>query len=1601
MARVACRELLELVHSLRQEQLFVSAEKRKIHQLNDEVRRCSDRLFERAWTARHQRINLDRYILSMQDIQSAHRKAVQLDGVHFVDSYKRLGNADPPVSDLIKALRENPKLLALFLDRCEQIKVSAPTLQHLISGVMISLYGACLLSEDNNYALVLLYELMHLQLPRTDQLRRLLQNGSCTFSRCYKAFVEAHLPAKLFLTSALRNAIIQVLVNDDLYLDIEPNSAVVRFAPEERMRHFGPEGTPQYESSLRTYRAWSIRKLTALAQLFLDGISESMFCFPPALAWLVRQFYGIILDENKIEPRQIAVICADLVFYFFICPAIVNPELYGVIEEGLHIGQCARFNLIQVARIIQVLAMARYEPIDERLEEVYRHFDKELLPNILEEIIRGSQQTDLLSDLLNGSAVNTDPSVNTQDNSGPLTRNAVLISTAELQDLVSTLHQVLDLESNGSLLREWLQPIMEHVPTHLPLNIQGTNNHNGHSMEDGTLKMALMTKVSRMRNPGQRGSQHAIALDGSSNETADEFSAKDSNDVITEVLVVSLPNPGRREFPGAMPEEKVLSLEQSKRSATKVRLNLDNLEEKSSTGSGKRTRFFGDQESIAGASDNLEAGLSEAASVASSLDIEENADNLSDMVSANVSGPGTPSVSGRDTPSSHGAAPVPPHPAQIAEQLQLLQGGGNQAEQPQLAVQAQIPTPANIPSRRRAPPRPEAQKQMDIEDRFGRFGISNGSGIGSSVAEEETKSMVSDTWSTDVLGSDSEAHYGSGAGGGVPSAHEQQLHIESHLNAMQQHIHGHLSQHNVNAMQQQQQQLIELSETQSDAWSTAAMTSYSDLDRLQEVDPEDDLLMMMPSERRRSAEDVGASMDVGPGEPENGAGMFVGRVVRDNVGNGGGCADRQSTPTNLIKLNSNDGDEPPPLIDVGDNASAVRLRGANSRQQALSGVSADTPLVETDPPQQDDLLSGAFAHSLSNGSVASFGSSTPFGSVIEAAAQGSQSLGRLSFAMKEHSPSRENLLDRDLTQFNNGSVLDNGSSVVAVALPVKPQGSADSSDGNSESSSDLLGGIAGPVGAGVVSGRSSGPGSAGDDSERQVQMRSGAIPKTPRIQLQQQQISSSDRASGGGSGGRHNRQSGGSGQRGFLRKFGNIKQSISSKVKTLDRNSGFRRFTPDLDNGGTIHDEAGPLGADHQIVGAMPTPTVQFMDASEILEKYRGKNRGDAEAPGGGLMADNASSVSGGDLLELDESEASEQSPEEVAFLDAKRKLRTVFANGNIQTLHLDRSRVELLLLLKMMLAESVGLQNHQQTAQLHEAIRCVSKLDSSMQERVLYAMREDYRQRAAYVSYLVRARQGLESTLAGLQTLLSHVKKDKSVSHGYLTAQCVLEFLQIVRRKEIGLSLEGLVFEFKDLDVSDEKAVLVEKYLERLYKEMSAHPLWHASTEEYLALSESTLERLVMGKLYLHALFPNGDIDLHRDQVLTAHMRKLAQVITPQHRALRIPRGYLLECPWPSAQAAIATLNAYKAPRDKLSCVFLCCKTILDLLHLASSSAAAADDLFPILVYVLIQANPQYLLSNIEYVKHFCSGYQDGEAGYYWTMLDSAVVFIKSLEYN
>lgn len=71
---------------------------------------------------------------------------------------------------------------------------------------------------------------------------------------------------------------------------------------------------------------------------------------------------------------QVNAICTDLVFTYFICPAIVNPEPYGITDAP--ISYVCRFNLIQVAKIVQMLAMTKYEDVDSKVSDLYDLFEK-------------------------------------------------------------------------------------------------------------------------------------------------------------------------------------------------------------------------------------------------------------------------------------------------------------------------------------------------------------------------------------------------------------------------------------------------------------------------------------------------------------------------------------------------------------------------------------------------------------------------------------------------------------------------------------------------------------------------------------------------------------------------------------------------------------------------------------------------------------------------------------------------------------------------------------------------------------------------------------------------------------------------------------------------------------------------------------------------------------------------------------------------------------------------------------------------------------------------------------------------------------------------
>ena len=97
--------------------------------------------------------------------------------------------------------------------------------------------------------------------------------------------------------------------------------------------------------------------------------------------------------------------------------------------------------------------------------------------------------------------------------------------------------------------------------------------------------------------------------------------------------------------------------------------------------------------------------------------------------------------------------------------------------------------------------------------------------------------------------------------------------------------------------------------------------------------------------------------------------------------------------------------------------------------------------------------------------------------------------------------------------------------------------------------------------------------------------------------------------------------------------------------------------------------------------------------------------------------------------------------------------------------------------------------------------------------------------------------------------------------------------------------------------------------------------------------------------------------------------------------------------------------MGSFKAPRDKLVCLLNCCRVINNLLlnaHMRDGDGASpgADDFLPVLIYVLLKANPPQLLANVEYIQRYRHPSRlVGEAAYFYTNVVSAATFLEHLE--
>ncbi|KAL4218738.1 GTPase-activating protein and VPS9 domain-containing protein 1 [Mactra antiquata] len=1669
-------DLAELSMHLRQERLFVSSERDQLQNLFEQVKMSAEQLYHQSWIGRLQKDVLDHLIGSSQQVTPAEccLKTNQLESLTFVDGYKHLSYHDSKYGEFLKFLVENPLLLGQLLYTADQNDI--PNVTEMVKTLMHSVFGNCVLLEDETGMLQVLKSLLDLQLGPSENPRRMLRRGSNAFSIAFRQLFDVVYSAKLFLTAALHDPVMRLLMEDEWFYDIDPGKALVRFRPQERLRRFGEPGTDQYKEKLAKYRNTIVDKLVLMANRFIVSIKNNMHCFPPSLAWIISQVYQTLAKTGKVEMGEVRAVCADLVFALFICPAICDPEPHGITTD-VPISIIARHNLMQVAQIIQVLAISQWEEIDPKLHDLYGKFEK------------GCMST-LLDTLLDGMGVELPAMNNSQ--LPCLSRTSSLIQLSQLNNLISFLKSTL-VYIEDSTEKKCLDEMLTSL---VPVTPQSTNqnqlsmlpsSNNNINTPPGTPSMQKKSK-GKKKGPASIISQVSQLSDDTASVTSmsiePDVGIQPTNQN-EDVLVISLGND--IECPGMMSEQKVLSCEQeNKRRKVKYQTLPGGYEVGPVEIQEKRTRFSlsHDQESIGNTSDIPEA-ISEGASSHSvgsqDLENDDDNDNFSDMISANVSGRGTPNISesGRDTPLS-------------------------QAESGE-----QEPTPHPQPS---LPETVQKKNREDVTDKFGKFEIKQ-------ELDYDLKSTVSDTWSTDVLASDSE-----------PPELNQQVRLDEIAEEMvRQHLLA------------TQERVSEISETASDAWSTDVLASdneekqaetFSEFDdmssvaemgsNLDDVRSESDIAEVTPLASGFQSPNEGVNDDIYPntmvstggtsvtsdnvsmsptfsdsvfsdiddGRTSRGAtrGLPVNNLPLDNnrlfvpirkkrpPSPPGSSPDRVSDPgsysqgarnrlvdfdleprmvpvdssenfprmpNNIDNLNLVSNPTPPtetgarPKTQVHTNLRNDRKGRKNMSNMKLRDFTSDSKNREVFMPKTTQEIScdSGIGSSQFTSSIESVGNSTEQQSTNVDEARFSAALSLFDPLATNSDMAGGDLLEgaasppsQGFNNFKSTAFVDN-----AMKEPLVPINDTKSDLNqfkfdireNEREGNNLV------VNSNNMVVESNGCDIFGGTSEGLTNKRRGS---TDSNQSSGSSLSKDGSASGlDTSASRQDDKEIINGddsftpgkKKGLFRTFkdkihkvvdvtsqtaAGIKKKGSKQDKDVAPPSRNASDTSLMDSGQVAEGVTkGSLGA------AAGEPNIVITETSdEILAKYRKKSI---------LMSTpNTDPVPSDRERRLTLKDSDDTTPlydannleNCLAFLDAKRKLRIVLGSADFQQvgysifgnssvtfcprdLDSNNNNNDLVNLLRTQLSEATNLQNKDTIAQLHEALRCVRQFNNEGCKKLVRSLQEDYRYRSSYVSYLVRCKQGLLNTLAHINRLQNRIRREKEIYNRHMTSVCVRIFLETWEKQ-----LMNFIARFQELTVADEKTDLLEKFLMFMYQNMNKDPIWQAASESQLDDARLAIERYMMSRIYTHAMFPNGDGDIDRDQLIQQHIKELSKVITPDHKDLKIPKMYHLECPWPAAQRELYMINAYKTPKDKVKCIQRCATTIMNLLSMANEkSVPAADDFTPVFIFVIIRANPPCLLSTIQYVNSFYQDRIQGEEQYWWMQFVGAVEFIKTMDYQ
>ncbi|XP_055636434.1 receptor-mediated endocytosis protein 6 homolog [Toxorhynchites rutilus septentrionalis] len=1585
-----------LAKSLRQEYLLISNEQSSYLNLQETYEQNYCETQQLLWICSRQRQILKDLVLAKSEAAPAlaYRQADMTKHIGFINIYQcKAFNYLQTVGivDLLNFLYESPATLACCLSAADSSEWADVQLDMVIHFVINGLYGGVIHAKDAEMLIKLFQVLVETQIAIGGNPRKFLRSQS-SFSRVYQKYHESTHATKIFLKTVLFEPIMSVLMEDERRFEATPQKKTVG-STTKRAPGIDKESSSECVVNSVNCEQLTTNQMHVHVAKFIKSISDNWLLLPSTLRWLYQWVYRT-LAQAKLPKKDINTILSDMIFTNFICPAIQSPNIHGIIDAS--ISENSRFNLKQIGQILQILTLSEDQPLDaSKYRDVLNKFEKNCISAMLEQFYMNdtSKQN------------NSNPIIQYHSSAGT---KLILVTLEELATSIKLMEATLQHHSlpisdgERRKLKQMIEPFSDLTEAVLGIPCVASELPSCSSESKHNSKV-------RNRLTGNKSSNSSLAENSERKGNSMNISAIGSGTVL---IIPLASNDDKR----LLTEEELLNNIPCKESARNSeenyadQINLEDKKDNNKQSSRDKQKSFSlqDDASLGNTSDNLEA-VSEAHSnhsVASSLELEEadqnDNDNLSDMISANVSGRGSPNISGRDTPSS-----------------QVTEGGGE-------VQQFATPHMTKISNKARS----------DIEDKFCKFEIKK------LIEGDETISIISDTWSTDVLASDSEALEANDRNFSTPLIPAMPLLPGDHNYIPLTSNFGQLRIGNIDL------------ETQSEsAWSTDALVDTDDIQSMtsrfetaDNISKEQEMFLgssvsvsksghfrnmnnnshqeltncctaneilpmeqncSRPTQVRQSSTDSFMSTD-GSAEirtnsnrsyqNENTAKICKrGDKSKLNIN---ACCD--SKPNNEIETNNEirASSKPDQMSDVMYcNFSSTNC---NDNKTAIEGAAREGASDLTSTCVDEDMVSVEHRRLSSEQRNAKFDSRR----------NGMMDIPRNFSGLSSFTSNPT--LTTPLTALNNPERETNELVTSKEVMPITPQD--DTSALPNLTSPCLIKMAQSAKKESFVSLANPDKGFLSQSIDREEKGNrvacysfdtpavkdflhpekvTGTIPKSISFDLSADKIDRNESTIVSIPG--TSRSSNALKTHGGF--FTKIKLGFKNR-RSINGNNKLR-FSYTSNNSYVISINGNDaFSTVNTYISNANDSDIMHETTEDILAKYRRKTSSSSETVASDSTSNNSSSTNSKNAHSCGRNPSERNDLDySTTFAALKRKLRQVLSTSDIYPSDFepcdDGHATSLLMYLRILQSQALSNQALQQLSCTSEILRVMQTVKAEAQQNLLMDLQNDIYTRQTYIQYLISCRQTLLSSTDNLNSFTNNLQQESRLIVYHIMMIVAKHFLE---KKE--KMVQKFHREFVKLTVVDEKIDMLHEFLKSLTDDLRADTVIDYMSDSQFTEAQDCMECILLQKLYQSVMFPNNDGDIFRDQVLFDHIKRLSRSISPSHKMLRISSAYLGEAPWPYAQRQLSYISAYKTPNEKVECVFKCMKSLISLLSMGSDRSITADDMTPVFIYVLIQVNPPNLLSTIEYVNSFFGDKLAGERAYWWTQFCSAVTFIKTMDY-